>query len=110
MGRVYGWRIVRAPIHIDGAPMSRLKPLSYIYNLFLLIDVAVNVIIIGCIRVFIRMPDEAGSHKATCSMVFGVMRNQGSKIGCYLCQFLTWWQNKVFKIKGDHCDDALGGD
>lgn len=46
---------------------------------------------------------------STISMRLAKMKNNGSKIGLIGCKILTLIQNKIFRISGDHCTDALEG-
>lgn len=45
----------------------------------------------------------------TISQHLAMTRQRGSKIGCYGCKILTWLQNKIFRIPGDHCTNAIAG-
>ena len=54
------------------------------------------------------VPDAGNPHN-TISQRLAQMRNDGSKIGCVGCAALTWIQNKIFKVPGDHCTNALAG-
>ena len=51
----------------------------------------------------------AGNPHFTVSQRLAEMRKRGSKIGCIGCAVLTWIQNKVFRVPGDHCTNALAG-
>jgi hypothetical protein len=54
------------------------------------------------------VPDAGNPHN-TISQRLAQMRANGSKIGCVGCKVLTWVQNKIFSIEGDHCTNALQG-
>ena len=51
----------------------------------------------------------AGNPHYTISQRLAEMRERGSKVGCIGCKILTWIQNKIFRISGDHCTAALSG-
>lgn len=51
----------------------------------------------------------AGNPHTTISQRLAQMRLRGSRIGCIGCKTLTWIQNKIFSISGDHCTNALAG-
>lgn len=51
----------------------------------------------------------AGNAHYTISQRLAEMRNGGRRIGCIGCRILTFLQNKIFGIAGDHCTNALAG-
>ena len=50
---------------------------------------------------------QAGDPHCTISQRLAKMRQGGSTTGCVGCDILTWIQNKIFRIPGDHCTQAL---
>ena len=51
----------------------------------------------------------AGNPHYTISQSLAEMRSEGRRIGCVGCAILTWIQNKIFNISGDHCTNAMAG-
>lgn len=51
----------------------------------------------------------AGNPHFTISQRLAEMRQDGRRVGCWGCTVLTWVQNKVFGISGDHCTEAMKG-
>ncbi len=49
----------------------------------------------------------AGNAHYTVSQRLSEMRSQGRRVGCIGCAILTWIQNKIFGISGDHCTNAM---
>ncbi len=45
----------------------------------------------------------------TISQHLARLREEGSKVGIIGCKTLTWVQNKIFRIPGDHCTNSLVG-
>lgn len=54
------------------------------------------------------IPDSGNPHN-TISQRLAQMRNKGSRIGKMGCAALTWVQNSIFHLPGDHCTNALKG-
>jgi hypothetical protein len=83
--------------------------ISYLRNLFMgtliALDEEGNVILPSAKD---DVPDAQNPHN-TISQRLAQMRIRGSKVGCYGCAALTWIQNKIFRICGDHCTNALKG-
>lgn len=51
----------------------------------------------------------AGNPHYTVSQRLAEMRDEKRRIGCVGCALLTWIQNKIFRITGDHCTAAMLG-
>jgi hypothetical protein len=51
----------------------------------------------------------AGNPHFTISQRLAEMRTEGRRVGCIGCAILTWIQNAVFGITGDHCTNAMAG-
>lgn len=49
----------------------------------------------------------AGNPHYTVSQRLAEMRERGSRIGCVGCKILTWIQDHIFDISGDHCKGAM---
>ena len=81
---------------------------EYFLGILKWLDEGLNVIIIGLIGFFVEIPapDEDDAH-ATVSQVLAELRERGVPAGCIGCKVLTWIQNKIFRVKGDHCTQAL---
>ena len=83
---------------------------SFIRNVLLWIDEGANVFLVALLGLFFNIPAPAeGNAHYTVSQVLSEMRKNGSKVGCIGCAILTWIQNKIFRISGDHCTQAMDG-
>ena len=51
----------------------------------------------------------AGNPHFTISQRLAEMREDGSKVGIEGCEILTWAQNNIFHVPGDHCTIAMNG-
>lgn len=51
----------------------------------------------------------AGNAHYTISQRLAEMRLEHRRVGCIGCAALTWIQNKIFRIPGDHCTEAMRG-
>lgn len=51
----------------------------------------------------------AGNPHFTISQRLAEMRTNGSPVGCEGCAVLTWAQNNIFHVSGDHCTIAMNG-
>lgn len=79
------------------------------HNILVLIDEGVNVFVIPAVTFVFRLPKVQAEGRAsfTVSQWLGELRNKGSKFGCIGCKILTFIQNRVFRIDGDHCMQSL---
>lgn len=64
-------------------------------------------------NVLIPDPDKEDSYvqngHITVSQHLARLREKGAKVGIVGCKILSWIQNKIFRIPGDHCTNALVG-
>ena len=67
------------------------------------LDEAINVAVPGS-----KEPDDQNPHN-TISQRLAQMRANGSKSATIACAVLTWIANKIFRVKGDHCTNAVAG-
>lgn len=51
----------------------------------------------------------AGNPHFTVSQRLAEMRSAGSKVGIEGCKILTWAQNNLFNVPGDHCTICMNG-
>lgn len=51
----------------------------------------------------------AGNPHFTVSQRLAEMRTKGSEVGIEGCKILTYIQNNVFRVSGDHCTIAMNG-
>ena len=49
----------------------------------------------------------SGNPHYTISQRLAEMRADHRRVGCIGCAVLTWAQNKIFRIPGDHCTEAM---
>ena len=73
------------------------------------LDEGANVIVVPFFRLFMKLPPSAGNAHYTVSETLAELRERESKTGCIGCAILTWIQNKIFRISGDHCTQAMEG-
>ena len=82
---------------------------NYLLNILIWLDEGVNTIFVPTFRYCMSLPPAAGNAHYTVSQTLAELRLNGSLTGCIGCAILTWIQNKIFKIKGDHCINAMQG-
>lgn len=83
---------------------------QFLLDIVIWLDEGVNVILIGILGLFVKIPvPSEGNPHYTVSQVLGFLRQRGERIGCIGCHILTWVQNHIFRITGDHCAQALEG-
>lgn len=51
----------------------------------------------------------AGNPHYTISQRLAELRKSGRRAGCIGCAVLNFFQNKIFRIPGDHCTGAMEG-
>ena len=73
------------------------------YGEGVVLDEAINVAVPGS-----KEPDDQNPHN-TISQRLAQMRANGSKSATIACAVLTWIANKIFRVKGDHCTNAVAG-
>lgn len=73
------------------------------------LDEGLNVFIVPWFRLLMVLPPAAGNAHYTVSQTLAELRSNGSRTGCIGCKILTWVQNKIFRIPGDHCTQAMDG-
>jgi hypothetical protein len=87
-------------------------------NILKWLDCGGNVVFGGLFTIFVRHHVPAlGCFRYTCSEAWDQMRDlhlKGQPIwmyeqGCIACRALTWLQNNVFRIPGDHCTESMEG-
>jgi hypothetical protein len=81
----------------------------FILAIILWLDEGLNVIFIGLLRFILKLPPAAGNPHYTISQTLAELRERGSKIGCVGCKILTWIQDNLFRLSGDHCREAMQG-
>ena len=86
---------------------------TYLMNLLKLVDVAINVLILGFIRLFKALPPACGNCHFTTSEALEELRRIGSLPACRVCKALSWffkWFQSKAKRKGyDHCARSMDG-
>lgn len=94
------------------------QSLAFLMNVLKWLDCGANVIFGGLFTLFIKHCVPAlGCFRYICSEVWAEMRDLHLKDqpiwmyreGCVACQILTWIQNKIFRIPGDHCTESMQG-
>ena len=93
--------------------MSKIA--TYFINILKWLDCGLNVLFGGLLTLFVKHYVPAlGVYNRTCSQTWGQMRDlhlAGQPIwmyeqGCTACKILTWIQNRLLNIPGDHCSEA----
>ncbi len=91
---------------------------AYLMNILKWLDAGANVLVGGIFTIFVNHCVPAlGNFHYTCSEAWAEMQEKADKgepiwmyeEGCIACRMLTWMQNKIFKISGDHCVESMDG-
>ena len=92
--------------------------LVFARNIFLLVDICLNATIGGLLAMLVKTHVPAlGNPHYSCSEAWAEMRDlhlNGQPIwmykqGCVMCRVLTWVQNAILRIEGDHCSESMQG-
>lgn len=83
----------------------------YFLNILKWLDEGGNVWFIPIISFIFHIPSvpAEGRDCYTISQWSAELRERNIKLGCIFCALLTWVQNSIFNIPGDHCTQAMDG-